>query len=217
MQSTPYSERESKLAMKHHKPISFDKNLCRKELAAFKTLLDSKSNLSEQVDLQPFFKSNLHLTAFIGSYDSNIGYAKQYAFEFPLMGDFTVDLVVGDKDKEKFIIIEFEDGTTDGIFRTVGKKATPEWTPRFDHGFSQIIDWFSMIDDVKNTHDFREDFGNGHVSFTAMLIIGRKPGLNPTTQRRLKWRTEKVRVDSHNIECVTFDQLYEDLSRRIEY
>jgi hypothetical protein len=128
-----------------------------------------------------------------------------------------MDLVVGDQAKEKFIIVEFEDGTNDSIFRTVGAKATQEWTPRFDHGFSQIVDWFSMIDDQKNTHDFREDFGHGHVSFTAMLIIGRKSGLTSQTSRRLRWRTERVRVDSHNVECVTFDQLYEDLARRIDY
>jgi hypothetical protein len=203
--------------MKHHRPIVFDKTQCRKELADFKALLDSKQDLSEQKDLQPLFKRCLHLTAFIGSYVPDISFAKQYAFEFPLVGDFTMDLVVGDSAKEKFLIVEFEDGTPDSISRTIGNKATPEWTPRFDHGFSQIVDWFSMIDDQKNTNDFRDDFGIGHISFTAMLIIGRKAGLAPATTRRLKWRTERVRVDSHSVECVTYDQLYEDLARRIDF
>lgn len=133
------------------------------------------------------------------------------------MGDFRTDLILGDRDRGKFIVLEFEDGTTDGIFKTTKGKATPEWTTRFEHGFSQIVDWFGMIDDVKNTHDFREDFGQGHVGFTAMLVIGRSGGLDDSMLRRLKWRTERVRVDSHNVECITFDQLYDDLSRRIEY
>jgi len=203
--------------MKHHQPIAFDKNQCKKELAEFEALLDSKANLSESNEIQPFFKNRLQLTALIGSYVPDIGVAKQYAFEFPLVGDFRMDLVVGDAAKEKFVVVEFEDGKTDSIFRTVKTKATPEWTREFDHGFSQIVDWFSMIDDQKSTNDFREDFGIGHISFTAMLIIGRKAGLNASTSRRLKWRAEKVRVDSHNVECVTYDQLYEDLARRIDY
>jgi hypothetical protein len=89
--------------MKHHKPITFDKNQCRTELKAFKQLLDSKPDLEEKADLQPFFKKSLHLTSLIGSSVPDIGRATQYAYEFPLMGDFTMNPVVGDKDKEKFI------------------------------------------------------------------------------------------------------------------
>jgi hypothetical protein len=198
-------------------PIEFDVSRCRAELADFRSLLDSKADLGERSDIKPFFESRLQLTALIGSYDAGLGRASELAFEFPLMGDFATDLILGGRSRLRYVVIEFEDGTRDGVFRTAGKKSTPEWTPRFEHGFSQIIDWFTMIDDVKNTQDFREDFGHGHVHFTGMLIAGRNSGLTESMIRRLRWRNEKVRVDSHTIECVTYDQLYDDLARRIDF
>jgi hypothetical protein len=33
-----------------------------------------------------------------------------------------------------------EDGRRDSIFKRAGTKANPEWSSRFDHGFSQIVD-----------------------------------------------------------------------------
>src|SRR5262245_2029110 len=126
--------------MKHFAPVHFDKSRCKEELAEFRKLLESKPELDERSHLQPFFKNNLQLSAFIGTYVPDLGPAKQLAFEFPLCGDFTTDLIVGCRDKGRFIVIEFEDGVNDAVFRIVGKKATPEWTPRFEHGFSQIVD-----------------------------------------------------------------------------
>ena len=51
----------------------------------------------------------------------------------------------------------------------------------------------------------------------GLLIIGRNAGLAESERARLKWRTEKVRVDSHAIDCLTFDDLYGYLQRRMNY
>ena len=45
--------------------------------------------------------------------------------------------------------------------------------PRFEHGFSQIIDWFTTLDDFKKTDKFEREFGKGHVTFTGLLVVGR--------------------------------------------
>ena len=50
-----------------------------------------------------------------------------------------------------------------------------------------------------------------HLKPTGMLIIGRSAGVSESDRARLKWRTEKVRIDSHSIDCLTFDDLYEYL------
>ena len=49
-----------------------------------------------------------------------------------------------------------------------------------------------------------------------MLIIGRDAGVTGYDRTRLEWRTEKVRVDSHPVECVTFDGLYEHMDRHLK-
>jgi hypothetical protein len=198
---------------KHFASIALDPNVCRKQIDEFGTLLRSKPALSERDDVQPFFKKRTQLAAFIGSYMRDIGPAT--AYEYPFYGDFAADLVVGDKTAKRFCVIEFEDGRKDSIFRAPRGKSTTEWSPRFEHGFSQIVDWFTLIDDMRSTARFQKDFGPQHVRFSALLVIGRDAGVNGHDRFRLDWRTEKVRVDSHPVECVTFDGLHEHMDRHL--
>ena len=106
-------------------------------------------------------------------------------------------------------------GRRDSIFKTPRGKSTPEWSARFEHGFSQVVDWFTHLDDLKKTARFQRDFGTGHVRFSALLVIGRDAGLTDHDRFRLEWRAEKVRVDSHAVECVTFDGLHAHLDRHL--
>jgi hypothetical protein len=197
--------------------VVFDPLKCRAELAAFQALLQSKTHLAERGDIQPFFKKSKQLSAFIGTFAPNIGPATHLAFEFPFLGDFSADVVLGNHKHGFFCVIEFEDGKPDSIFRKVGKKSVTEWGPRFEHGFSQLVDWFCTLDDFKKTDRFARDFGHGYITFIALLILGRNSGVSESDRKRLRWRTEKVRVDSHTIECMTFDDLYQYLERRMSY
>ena len=203
--------------MKTLEEIVFDPAQCRREIAAFKKLLQSKAQLEEREEIQKFFKKRKQLSAFIAIYASGIGLADRLAHEFPLVGDFIADIMVGNKDKGIFCAIEFEDGKSDSIFTKVPAKSTTEWSRRFEHGFSQLVDWFYALDDFKKTERFANDFGHGHVTFLGMLIVGRSAGVSQGDRNRLKWRTEKVRVDSHTVECLTFDDLYQHLEWRISF
>jgi hypothetical protein len=198
-------------------PIVFNPTRCRRDLAAFQKLLQSKKELAERSDIQQFFKKRKQLSAFIGTYASNLGPAKLLGFDFPFMGDFSADIVLGNKEKGVFCVIEFEDGKANSIFTKRPKKSTTEWSRRFEHGFSQLVDWFYSLDDFKKTEKFANDFGHGHITFVGLLILGRSAGVSESDRNRLKWRTEKVRVDSHTIECLTFDDLYQDLKWRIRF
>jgi hypothetical protein len=195
--------------------IIFNSAMVERDLKAFGELLD-KPNLSEKKDIQPFFKNRKQLSAFIGTIDPKVGLATELAFEYPFFGDFTADLVLGNKENGAFSVIEFEDGRGNSIFKKLKGKSSKEWSQRFDHGFSQLVDWFWKLDDHKKTDTFRNTFGDGHIRFSALLIAGRNAGVSDEDRKRLNWRTEKVRVDSHSIECVTFDDLYEDLAKRIK-
>jgi hypothetical protein len=203
--------------MKTFEEIILDPARCRREIAAFKKLLQSKAQLEERSDIQAFFKKRKQLSAFIGTFASKIGLADRLAYEFPLAGDFTADIMLGNKGKGIFCAIEFEDGMPDSIFTKVAKKATTELGRRFEHGFSQLVDWFYTLDDFKKTERFARDFGHGHISFLGLLILGRSAGISEGDRNRLKWRTEKVRVDSHTVECLTLDDLCEHLEWRISF
>jgi hypothetical protein len=192
----------------------FDPKLCRTELEEFKALLNRNSTLTETV-IRQFFRKRKHLSAFIGSYSSHIDSFDRLAFEYVLFGDFACDLVVGDSAKSGYCFVEFEDATPTSIFKPQGQKATLEWSPRFEHGFSQIVDWFWKLDDMKGTVDFQSQFGRDYINYNGMLILGRSDDLDYKEQMRLRWRLDKVLIDSKQITCVTFDQLYTDLDIRL--
>jgi hypothetical protein len=157
--------------------VKLDPRQCGVEIDEFGVMLASRTELSEQHDIQPFFKSRLQISAFIGSFMRNIGPATQICFEYQFFGDYAADLVLGDKAYRQFCVIEFEDGRAQSIFKPSQSGNTRVWSPRFEHGFSQIIDWYTMLDDLKKSQRFKRDFGDGHVRFSAMLIIGRDASL----------------------------------------
>ena len=87
--------------------IVFDPARCRKELCALRKLLDSKKEeLAERSDIQSFFKNHKQLAAFMGTYAGDVGPANLIAFEFPFMGDFAADIVLGNKNKSTFCVVE---------------------------------------------------------------------------------------------------------------
>ncbi len=197
-------------------PITFDPAACRKELQAFGRLLKT-ADLSERDDILPFFKKHRQLAAFVGTSASNVGPAPEIACEYSFLGDFTADLVVGRRETGAYLAVEFEDGKTNSLFRKVRGRSTTDWSPRFGHGFSQLVDWFCTLDDYKKTDKFRKEFGEGYVTFAGLLVIGRDAGVSAADRVRLDWRTDKVLVDSHQIGCVTFDKLYRLLEERLGF
>jgi hypothetical protein len=137
------------------------------------------------------------------------------AFEYPLFGDFTCDLVVGDFVQNTYCFMEFEDASPTSLFIQRGKRATREWSPRFEHGYSQIIDWFYKLDDMRRSDDLLARFGSRSITFSGVLVIGRNQYLKPGERERLAWRKANVVVASRSIECVTFDELVEKLEARL--
>ena len=71
---------------KNLEPIVFNPTQCRRDLAAFQRLLQSKKELAERADIQKFFKKRKQLSAFIGTFASNIGPAKLAWLRVPVHG-----------------------------------------------------------------------------------------------------------------------------------
>jgi hypothetical protein len=194
--------------------IEFDPVQCRIEAEQLRDLLATNRDLQERKQVLPFFKERLQLSAFLGSYHPEIVRHDLVAHELPLFGDFVADLVVGDSKNGAFAFIEFEDASPESIF--VKRKATPDWSPRFEHGFSQLVDWFFKIDEQSPTVDFEAKFGTRTVRHLGILVIGRTEHLGKREEQRLRWRQEFVLLNSKQILCKTFDNLRDDILARLE-
>lgn len=165
----------------------------------------------------PFFNARNHLSAFIGSYFSYLSNPDRLAYEYDLFGDFKCDLAIGDSNSGQYCFVEFEDASSTSLFIQKGAKSTLEWSDRFEHGFSQILDWFWKLSDMDGTTEFASRFGLQYVGHEGMLIIGRSNGLELKERKRLKWRRDRVIADSKHVHCVTYDELYQHLDSKLRF
>ncbi len=196
------------------KPIIFNPDRFRQELDDLEALLNSKAELTETDDIQPFFKKCEHLTAYLGTFALNIAVATELCFEYEFFGDFKADVVLGSKQEKEFCVVEFEEGGQDSVFKKQPRRKNPEWSARFEHAFSQLTDWFYNLHDFKSTNGFANSFGTGHVNFTGLIVIGRSAGLDDAKRNRMRWRTDRVLIDTHKINCITFDDLHAALKNK---
>jgi len=184
---------------------------CRKEWEEFNDLLKTNTVLDEQRDVLPFFKKRHDLSTLICNYFPKIGNPNRLAHEYEIYGDFVADLVVGDSMVKQYVLIEFENGAPDSVFTKKGKKATPDWSPRFEAAYSQLVDWLWKLEDMRSTSDFQNTFGSRRATFQGLIIIGKDMNLSLQEQDRLKWRLDRTVIDSNAISCVSFNELCNDL------
>jgi hypothetical protein len=195
-------------------PLNFDPNECRRQVEELRDLLTAKKVLREKNDILPFFRARKHLSAYLGSYDLN--WYDRIAHEFRIEESFICDLIVGDSKERRYTFVEFEDATPTSIFVKREGKHTPEWSRRFEHGFSQLVDWFYKLDDIRHTTGFHTVFGTEPIDYTGLLVVGRHKSLDLRERRRLEWRTRYVQIQSQRVRCITFDQLCDDLLDRLD-
>jgi len=201
--------------MKTLDPIVFNYDRCRSEVEELRGLLAANPVLEEGKDILPFFRARPQLSVFCGINNPNIVAFDRVAWEYDLFGDFSCDLAVGDSVTKAYCFLEFEDAGPRSLFVQQGQKATREWSPRFDHGCSQVIDWFYKLDDRRNSDEYEARFGKRSVDFSGVLVAGRSQDLRPDEALRLEWRRQHVVVHSKRIVCITFDELLADLLHRL--
>lgn len=205
--------------MKFFEGLSFDTKACASQLEEFETLLNTKGELSERNDILPLFNRSPSLSGLIGMNWPGMSMPNRIAFEFDIFGNYRADLALGlfkENDKRNaFLFIEFEDARPNSIFRQVNRSKR-DWASRFEHGFSQLIDWSYALDDAEKSDTFEDRFGSRRIRYEMLLVIGRSQYLTPQDLRRIEWRVDNVQVDGHRIYVSTYDDLLEDLSYRFE-
>jgi hypothetical protein len=186
----------------------------RNELKEFRELLDENEELGENKHILPFFRSHKQLAAYLGSFNTSASKIDRLSFEYTIFGDYKADIVAGDSESGNYCFIECEDGKKNSIFKQTNRN-TPEWSTRFEHGYSQILDWLYQYSVLSGNQILKNNFDGKEINFVGLLLIGRDKFLNYSCQNRLRWRIKKVVVDSSHIDCYTFDKLYHDLELSI--
>lgn len=197
--------------MKNLQPHTLNAQACRTEWNGYSALLTAKTTLSEQKDVLPFFKNSKDLSLLICSYFPKLKTPDVFAHEYEIDGDFVADLVVGDSKVHHYLLVEFENGAPDSVFKQKGKKATPDWADRFEGAYSQLIDWLWKLEDKRSTADFLNTFGSRRATFQGLIVIGKGMKLKQQEKDRLKWRMDRTMIDSNAISAVSFDELADDL------
>lgn len=181
----------------------------RRQHSEYIDLCTQNLTLSERTHVLPFFGSRPDLCRLFAQYIPAIKNADCFATEFKIYGDFVADLIVGDFVNGKYLLVEFEDGMPSSVF-TPSAKTAPNWATRLEHAFSQIVDWLWKLEDMRVTNDFEHVFGRRNVTFTGLIVIGKNMTLSAQEESRLKWRQDKVLIDSKGVSIIAYDDFLRD-------
>jgi len=133
-----------------------------------------------------------------------------HTFEFTIKGLFRADFVVGNHKSRKFVLVEFEDGNHDSLFKG-GTKQYRYWSPRLEHGFGQIIDWAW----AKHTHPgdlaFTNSFGGKVADDCYIVICGRNPAVGSLEEQRFDYR-RSIKMNGINAQLYTYDDMVNAMS-----
>jgi hypothetical protein len=186
-------------------PISFDLATAASELASFKAWFATVEFVGETTIVGEI-KSRPQMACLLAA-GLGLSAPNLIKFELQMKGMFRTDLVLGNDGLRQFGLIEFEDAMSNSIFKK-GTKQYRYWSPRIEHGFSQIIDWAWVRSDHPNDSVLVAGFG-GRIETSAYAVIcGRKMSLkDDTEEKRFAHRRDSLKVDGHPALVLTYDDM----------
>jgi hypothetical protein len=198
-------------------PLRLDPAALTADLDALEALLASEARLKERDRVIPFFKARPHLSAALGFANNDVELPDRVAQELDLFGDFACDVAAGDSEANAYTLVEFEDAQEHSIFtRLPAGKTVKRWAPRFEHGFSQLVDWAWRISaEGQGSDAFRRVFGDSNPSIKLLLVIGRDADLTRDDLARLRWRAKHTSLGAFSFSCFTFDGFLQSVRRRL--
>jgi len=203
--------------MKTFVRIRLDRNALFTELDELQAFLAAKSQAKERRDIIPFFKARKNLCAALGMTNSAVEVPDRWATELDLFGDFTCDAASGDSKTNAYTLVEFEDAQKYSVFtRLTQGKTMKRWSARFEHGFSQLVDWaWRMSADGGSSTAFRRVFGDNDPTIHLLLVVGRDADLTKDDLTRLRWRANNTALGVFRMSCFTFDGVLQSIRRRM--
>jgi hypothetical protein len=174
--------------MKSFAPLNLDTDIPASDLSELGSLLSASAYLKERDRVIPFFKARPNLCAALGLADNAVALPDRWANELDLFGDFVRDFAAGDSEANAYTLVEFEDAKEHSIFsRRQEGKMMKRWSARFEHGFSQLVDWAWRISaEGGSSAAFRRIFGDDHPTIHLLLVVGRDADLTRDDFVRLR-------------------------------
>jgi Shedu protein SduA, C-terminal len=188
-----------------------------KELDDLEALLKKKRHLRERKHVLPFFRTRKHLCTALGLMNGAIGLPDRIATELDLFGDFACDAATGDSERNAYTLVEFEDATEYSVFKKLQPgKTVKRWSSRFEHGFSQLVDWaWRLTEEGNGSAAYRRIFGKNNATIQLLLVVGRDSELTEDDLARVEWRANSVSLGAFRMTCMTFDGVLSTLRRRL--
>ena len=202
--------------MRTFEALKLDTVQLSRSLNDLETFLAAPSKTRERDHILPFFAERPHLCTALGLFNNAVELPDRWARELDLFGDFRCDAAAGDSEANAYTLIEFEDATEYSIFaRRQAGKTMKRWSARFEHGFSQLVDWAWRLSDEGESAAFRRIFGDSHPTLHFLLIAGRDADLTRDDLTRLRWRASHTTIGPYRMSCLTFDSVLQSLRRRL--
>jgi hypothetical protein len=203
--------------MKTFRPIGLDVGTLASDLDDLEAFLSAKTHRKERAEIAPFFKERIDLCAALSLTNSAVEAPNRVATELDLFGDFACDVASGDSEANAYTLVEFEDAQEYSVFsRLETGKTMKRWSPRFEHGFSQLVDWaWRMSAESSSSDAFRRIFGNSHPTVHLLLVVGRDADLTKDDLDRLRWRANHTSLGAFRMSCFTFDGVLQSIRRRL--
>lgn len=182
-------------------PLKLDPAVALSQLGELRDYLNVNPRLSESA-VRDFIVARPQIIASFGLLNSAVDRIDRWAPGLDLIAKHECDFVVGDNNRCAYTLVELEEANPESIYQRA--PTTPYFTNRFNHGYSQIVDWLCVLDGIQETPDFRDHWGQATPpQFVGVLVIGRSPPLTSEGRRRMDWRSAKVRVNFHSVLCLT--------------
>ncbi len=184
--------------------IKFDAAEAATQLGSFKTWMSAREHFSEKQVVAEIV-ARRQMACLLG-YTILMPAPDLIKFEFAVKGLFRADLVVGNDKSRKFVLVEFEDGKEDSLFKS-GSKKYRYWSPRLEHGFGQVLDWGW----AKHTHPgdvaFTNSFGGKVLDDCYVVVCGRNPRIGSLEDERFDFRRTRLHLSGVPLQLYTYDNL----------
>jgi hypothetical protein len=195
--------------------ITLNLKLATDDLKQLKANLGDPTWTRERDQILPFFKSATNLSAFIGRIYCDT--VNRYKHECQILNFFRADLVAGDAIDNRYLFVEFEDADPNSMFVKPRQttRIADEWSTNLEHGYSQVIDWFWLLEDAKRLPQFDAVFGRTP-AIAGLVVAGRTDVNDKDIRARIRWREEKTIINSGHIFIKSYDQLVADLQAKLD-
>ncbi len=184
-----------------------------RELTEYKAWIDGRPNFLER-EVVDFLKTRLDLCLLI-QLAVGRGSPDRHKHEFGIQGVFRADFVVGCSTRAHFVLVEFEGGEANSLFKR-GTNQMRDWGNQLQHGLGQISDWTWAKNDNQHTTTYQNLFGLTQFSETYLIICGRDGHLSATEKSRLSWRHTKTLIAASPVYFWTYDDFYIQASAALD-